>query len=365
MGRRVRRVVVVRQHLRKFSAMTTAHENLGSPWSRRWAVALACATFPLLWVGGLVTTTDAGMAVPDWPTTFGYNLFLYPLATWFFGPWDLFIEHGHRLLGAAVGLLTIGLLAAVWRKDDRPWMRWLAVAALALVIFQGILGGMRVRLDERTLAMLHGCTGPLFFALAVAMVVFTSRRWRHASDSASAQAEAGQRSSTSLVCRLAIVTAVLAYLQILLGAVLRHVPIAAEPETFAVALKFHLFMAAALTLHIVWLAWLVLRRLRTSKPLGGLAMMLIGLIVAQLSLGAGTWIVKFAVPEWAPAWISTGGAAIQDGGWLQTHVITAHVAVGSLLLGTSVALALYVNRLLPGRATSLHQSAARNWEAAV
>ena len=76
-----------------------------SPWPHRWAVVLACATFPLVWVGGLVTTTDAGMAVPDWPNTYGYNLFLYPWQTWLAGPWDLFVEHGHRLLGAAVGLL--------------------------------------------------------------------------------------------------------------------------------------------------------------------------------------------------------------------------------------------------------------------
>src|SRR5438105_1159735 len=88
-----------------------------SPWPHRLAVLLACATFPLLWVGGLVTSYDAGMAVPDWPTTFGYNPFLYPWATWIFGPWDLFIEHGHRLLGAVVGLLTIALAVALWRRD--------------------------------------------------------------------------------------------------------------------------------------------------------------------------------------------------------------------------------------------------------
>ena len=75
-----------------------------SPWPHRLAVLLVCATFPLIWVGGLVTTYDAGMAVPDWPTTYGYNLFLYPWQTWLAGPWDLFIEHGHRLLGSLGGL---------------------------------------------------------------------------------------------------------------------------------------------------------------------------------------------------------------------------------------------------------------------
>lgn len=157
--------------------MTSASQVARSPWPHRWAVVLACATFPLVWVGGLVTTTDAGMAVPDWPNTYGYNLFLYPWTTWLSGPWDLFVEHGHRLLGATVGMLTIGLLVSLWMGEERRWVRNLGFAALALVIFQGVLGGMRVLLDERTLAMLHGCTGPLFFSLAVAMVVFTSKAW--------------------------------------------------------------------------------------------------------------------------------------------------------------------------------------------
>ncbi|HEY7710462.1 MAG TPA: cytochrome oxidase assembly protein, partial [Candidatus Entotheonella sp.] len=147
-------------------------------WPHRWAVALACATFPLVWVGGLVTTTDSGMAVPDWPTTYGYNLFLYPLSTWLAGPWDIFVEHGHRLLGAIVGCLTIGLVVSLWRSESRTWLRWLGVAALLLVVSQGVLGGMRVVYDERSLAMFHGTTGPLFFAITVAMTVFTSRRWR-------------------------------------------------------------------------------------------------------------------------------------------------------------------------------------------
>src|SRR3954468_12199444 len=123
-----------------------------SPWPHRWAVALACATFPLVWVGGLVTTTKAGMAVLDWPSTYGYNLFLYPWQSWLAGPWDLFVEHGHRLLAASVGMITIGLLAVLYSREKRRWLRVLGFVALGLVIFQGVLGGMRVRLDERTLA---------------------------------------------------------------------------------------------------------------------------------------------------------------------------------------------------------------------
>jgi cytochrome c oxidase assembly protein subunit 15 len=275
------------------------------------------------------------MAVPDWPTTYGYNLFLYPLSTWFAGPWDIFVEHGHRLLGATVGILTIGLLVALWRSEKRSWLRWLGVAALVLVVSQGVLGGMRVRYDLRELAMFHGTTGPLFFALTVAMAVFTSSRW--------------QRAERNLTHRqvplLAVVTCVLIYLQIVLGAVLRHVPVDSEPGAFAVAARFHLVMAAIVSLHIFALAWLAWFRARGIQPLGGLAVTLTGLLGLQLLLGASTWIIKFAAPSWAPSWVSPARAAVQEGGWLQTHVITAHVAVGSLMLATSLALALYAVKL--------------------
>jgi cytochrome c oxidase assembly protein subunit 15 len=315
----------------------------GSPWPHRWAVVLACATFPLLWVGGLVTTTDAGMAVPDWPSTYGYNLFLYPWQTWLAGPWDIFVEHGHRLLGAGVGMITIGMLVALWRTEPRAWVRWLGACALGLVVFQGVLGGMRVVLDERTLAMLHGCTGPLFFALSIALVCVTSKGWRTAGLTTDSVQFSAIRS-------LAVVTCILVYLQIVLGAVLRHVPISTEPATFATAVRFHLFLATILSLHVILLVTTVLRRARHTHPLAGLSSILALLLVVQLTLGAGTWIVKFAVPTWATQWISLGDAAVRDGGWLQTHIITAHVAVGSLLLVTSLALALFALRLLPASA---------------
>ncbi len=146
-----------------------------SPWPFRMAVLLVCATFPLIWVGGLVTTYDAGMAVPDWPGTYGYNLLLYPWQSWLAGPWDLFIEHGHRLLGAMVGFIAIGLLVAAWRCDSRRWVRITAVIALGLVILQGLLGGQRVLLDDRRIAQMHGILGPMFFAFSAAITVWLSR----------------------------------------------------------------------------------------------------------------------------------------------------------------------------------------------
>jgi cytochrome c oxidase assembly protein subunit 15 len=256
-------------------------------------------------------------------------------------------------------MITIGLLAVLWRRDARPWMHWLGVAALALVIFQGVLGGLRVLLDERTLAMLHGCTGPLFFALTVAMAIFTSRRWSDTTGSAGVSA-----ASSVGVQRLAIVTAVLVYLQIVLGAVVRHVPIDSEPATFALAVRFHLFLAAILSLHIIALVWSVFRSARQIRPLSGLAGLLIGLLTLQLALGAGTWVVKFAAPAWVPQWASLGPLAVEEGGLLQTHVITAHVAIGSLLLVTTLALALYALRLL-AREVPAHTMPVGKLEAAV
>jgi cytochrome c oxidase assembly protein subunit 15 len=198
---------------------------------------------------------------------------------------------------------------------------------------------MRVRLDERTLAMLHGCTGPLFFAVAVALAAFTSRRWKEDSPKF-------ETSAAGIITILAFVTAVLAYLQILLGAVVRHVPVDAQPTTFVHAVRSHLFLAGILTVHILLLAGLVLTRARNVQPLARLVTALVGLVGLQLLLGAGTWIVKFAVPSWASGWVSTQPIAVQEGGWLQTHIITAHVAIGSLIFVTSLATALWSRRLL-------------------
>jgi cytochrome c oxidase assembly protein subunit 15 len=315
-----------------------------SPWPHRWAVALACATFPLVWVGGLVTTTDAGMAVPDWPNTYGYNLFLYPWQSWLAGPWDLFVEHGHRMLAATVGMITIGMLFVFLRLEPRNWVRGMGLAALGLVIFQGALGGMRVLFDERTLAMLHGMTGPLFFGLTVALVIITSQAWLMgaAGESHAITRSAGQ------IRTVATATAILAYLQIVLGAVLRHVPVDSQPTAFLTAVRFHLFLAGVLTLHVLLLVGLILSRAQHTRPLGRLAAILIALVILQLLLGVATWMEKYSTPAWASGWVSHSGTVIRDGGWLQTHIITAHVATGSAIFGTTIALALYAHRLLSG-----------------
>src|SRR5262245_56180575 len=106
------------------------------------------------------------MAVPDWPNTYGYHLWLYPWQSWLTGPFALFIEHGHRLFASSVGLLAIITLVSAYWCNARPAVKYLAVATLLGVILQGALGGLRVIEDRVQLARLHGCVGPAFFALA-------------------------------------------------------------------------------------------------------------------------------------------------------------------------------------------------------
>lgn len=309
-----------------------------SPWPHRWAWVLCCATFPLIWIGGLITTTDAGMAVPDWPGTYGYNLFLYPWRTWFFGPWDLFVEHGHRLFASGVGLLTIALLVVVWRNDQRPWLRKLAIAALALVIFQGVLGGLRVVLNERLLAMLHGSTGPLFFGLTAAIVAATAKP--PADDS-----QRGSRWVWLLPC--------LAYLQLVAGASLRHAPEESSFNTFALHVQAHLWGALLVTLAVLATAWIAWRR-PVGRARRRLATLLVFVVLAQVSLGVATWVTKYRLPDWAQsgvaadAWERVAGPGTMGpstvGGWGETHTVTGHSATGSLLLALAVAHAVTARR---------------------
>lgn len=309
-----------------------------SSWPHRWAVLLVCATFPLIWVGGLVTTYQAGMAVPDWPNTYGYNLFLYPWQTWLFGPFDLLIEHGHRLLGALVGLISIAAALAAWRSETRPAVRWLAWATVPAVIVQGVLGGLRVRMDQQVLALVHGCTGPAFFALAVALATVTSTRWRGAQPQPTA--DAGR------VQRLAVGAVVLAYLQIVIGANVRHVMAVGNRAWFQVAVVFHLLLAAALVGHVIGL-WQRTGALgEKGRLLRGPANWLAACLVAQVALGAATWVVNYGWPVWFRGFVWAESFTVSAESMSQALCTTAHVANGSLILGLSMCLALRAFRAL-------------------
>lgn len=316
----------------------TGETQIDNPWPRRLAVLLVCATFPLIWVGGLVTTTDAGMAFDDWPTTDGYVMFLYPVREWLFGSWDAMVEHGHRLLGMLAGIITIALAVAVWLCDRRVWMRWLSLAALALVIFQGVLGGFRVIQDQRQLALLHGCVGPAFFALAVTMAVFTSRLWKRPDTQAHSQAR--------LIHSFALLTVALSYAQLIIGAHMRHVPVDASPSSFRMLVIFHLFMAFIVAFHILSLVGIVIFCRHGKFSLSRPAWFLGGLLLLQLALGCATWVVKYAWPDWFSNFAFAARYTVVADSMSQTLIVTAHVATGSLILAAGTQLALRSLRLL-------------------
>src|SRR5688572_15362851 len=128
-------------------------------------------------MGGLVTSHGAGMSVPDWPNSYGYNMFTFPPSMWVGG---IFYEHTHRLMGTVVGMLSIVLCVCAWRVEPRRWVRWLATGVLGAVIVQGVLGGLRVVMVELDLAIVHACFAQAFFCLTGLMCVATSKWWLEA-----------------------------------------------------------------------------------------------------------------------------------------------------------------------------------------
>jgi cytochrome c oxidase assembly protein subunit 15 len=315
--------------------MSQQVENRGSIWPNCLAWLLVCATFPLIWVGGLVTTTDSGMAFRDWLTSDGTFFLFYD---WLSSAGEKFVEHGHRLLGATAGFLAIGLALVVTFAETRPWVKKFSYLILAAVVLQGVLGGARVVFDERTLALIHGCTGPLFFALCVAMVVFTSRWWSDVEPQAA-------NPNAKKIFRLAIVCACLAYAQLVVGAVVRHSPHMMGQliaTIFQVAVYFHLLLAILITAHVLLLAW---RCTRTGlQRMGGICLLM--MIGMQLLLGMGTWLVKYGLPGWAATWLGEMTFVNREADALQAAIITSHVAVGSLILALSVAIAIRLGRQL-------------------
>ncbi len=307
------------------TTLPNTHAPLRTP--HRLLAALVLVTFPLIWVGGLVTTYTAGMAVPDWPTTYGYNPFLYPWHKWVSGPFDLFVEHGHRLLAMLAGLLAILLVVAAWVKDAPRWLRWLAVAALAGVIAQGVLGGLRVVFDARQLAKIHGCVGPLFFAYCVALWELTGRRWQRA---------VAVRQAGTVATRVLMATTLgLAYLQLVLGAHVRHLPLSVDHRDFALAVGLHIIGAGALLLMPLVLALRARRHHADARALRRPISLLALLVTVQVALGCLTWLVNYGWPVWFDRWPWAAQFTIQVDSLLQSLTTTAHVATGSLILAVA------------------------------
>jgi cytochrome c oxidase assembly protein subunit 15 len=325
--------------------MTSSTDN---SWLHRFAILTAAATFCLIWVGGLVTSHGAGMAVPDWPTTYGYNMFFFPISKWVGG---VFYEHSHRLVASAVGLLTVVLAVWLWLKEQRRWLRWLGITALVLVVAQGILGGLRVTHMKDVLGVFHGTLAQIFFVLVSSIALFTSRWWRTAD-----LEKLPVYDSRRFRYVFGIVTGLI-LLQLMLGAAMRHqhaglaipdFPLAYGglwPDTdasavarynqargdvtalnpitsFQVGLQMaHRIGAVLILISVGWVAGVVWRRSRAAVAVNRLSLLWLGLILTQASLGAATiWTNKAA------------------------DIATAHVAVGALSLVTGAMLTLVASR---------------------
>ncbi|MGC1481002.1 MAG: COX15/CtaA family protein [Chthoniobacterales bacterium] len=288
------------------------------------------STFFLIALGGLVTSHEAGMAVPDWPTSFGYNMFALPFDRWTGG---VFWEHSHRVLASVVGLLTVILAVWIIVCDGRRWVKVLGVVAVIAVVIQGVLGGLRVTLIENQLGIFHGMLAQAFFLLLGVLVVVTSPAWLRGRWVVT-------RDAGGLRWEALAVTGLI-FLTLGIAATMRHAhaglsipdfPLAygqVLPDTSAAALdqinaeRFeqkekpttagliwlqmaHRFVAVLIAFGVGWLAW---RGGRVSRAVRLWTRVLVGMVIVQIVLGAFTiWTNKAA------------------------DVATAHMALGALTL---------------------------------
>lgn len=292
--------------------------------THRFAVLVAVCTLVLIFVGGLVTTTGSGLAVPDWPLSFGQ---VFPEMVG-----GVRYEHGHRLVAATVGLLTVVLALWLWRREPRRWVRRLGALAVATVILQGILGGITVLLLLPTaVSVSHAALAQIFLCLTVCLAVCTSRSWREN------RPRIEDARSPSLKTLTVIMTAAI-YGQILLGAVVRHTGSGlAIPDfplsyghiippifTRQILIHFaHRVGALAVTMLALWLALRIFRAYRSEKVLVRPVLFLLFVLAVQILLGIATiWTSRALIPT------------------------TLHVAVGALTLASSLYLTLRIHRIL-------------------
>jgi cytochrome c oxidase assembly protein subunit 15 len=293
-----------------------------------FAVFTACCTFLLIIAGALVTGNDAGLAVPDWPLSYG------SLTPPMIG--GIFYEHGHRMVASFVGFLTVILAFWLWKKDDRPFVRRLGWIALAVVVTQGILGGITVLFFlPAPISVMHACLAQAFFCIISSLALLTSESWKHSLSNVTDDVKGVS------MRQLSAWTVAAVYAQLILGAALRH---------SKAGLLWHILGAFVVTFLAIWTVARVYKYYATISELFRPAMILGILLAAQLSLGVGSYLVRLASRE-----------DVQPGA-LMVAVTTAHVATGAAVLVTSLLLTIQCRRLLipakvKQRATSVPQEA--------
>lgn len=304
-------------------------------WLHRFSQIVVGATFVLIFIGGLVTSTGSGLAVPDWPNTYGHFMFSYPLSGMVGG---IFYEHGHRMVASVVGVLTTILAIWLWFREPRRWVKWLGVIAFFAVLAQGILGGLTViYLLPTPISVLHGCLAQTFFCITIAIAMTTSRDWH-------AQSKAPDDGIKPRLQNIVLFTLFAVYGQLVIGAVMRHMgaglaipdfPLAfghliPPISTQAIAINFlHRLGAVLVTVSTIVTFLTIFRYHRNERMLLKPAITLMIAVTLQITLAALTiWSRKAPVPT------------------------TAHVATGAFILGTTFYLTMRVYILRPTEVAS-------------
>lgn len=292
------------------------------PWLSRFAYFVVAFTLALIFIGGMVTSLDAGMTVPDWPTTFGYNMFAFPISRWV---GLVFWEHSHRVVASILGILTTVLAVWIWLAESRRWLKGLGASAFVLVVIQGLMGGFRVTADSRVLAILHGCLAQVFLCLLVWIALALGSGWQRPAQEVSVR-------RLLKVRRWAWILTGAVFLQLLLGAIMRHLKAGLAIATFPPYGSFFPVIHNPLVdLHLTHRLWAI-------------AVSLIVIVVAAKVLRGPTRAVwQFVAPVlWLLLLVGIQilfGASII---WLARAPIptSLHVLNGAIILALSFALAI-------------------------
>lgn len=299
--------------------MSTPGKSIQVPYNHAhhvFAMFVACATLVVITAGALVTSNDAGLSVPDWPTSFGYLV----KVPHFVG--GVRYEWTHRMVAGS--LLTLTLTIAIWTLlvERRQWLRWLAVGAFFTVIAQAVLGGLTVLFFQPpVVSTAHATVAQTFFCIAVAIAVFTGRRWIEQQP----RVEFDTRRPSLFT--LTLLSIFVLYVQLILGGMFRHHGMSWWP---------HLLNAVIVSFVLAWTAVRALSVYSQIEAVRRPAILMLSLLIAQLCLGFTAFLTRVA-------W---GRDAVQPELPMVISTV-AHVAVGALLLATTVILAIQVWRHVP------------------
>lgn len=362
--------------------MTTAvGKPLGAersaPWLHWYTVFVALSIVVLICSGGLVTSNNAGLAVPDWPNSYGYNMFAFPVSRWVGA---VLLEHTHRLAATVVGTLTIVLTLLLALRERRRWVKNLGYAALGLVVLQGLLGGLRVVLVADWIGIFHGCVAQAFLALVSLIALVTSRWWQTLGAPDPRRPDPAALASLS---KKLLIVALLIYAQLALGAAMRHAHAGLSIPDFPKAYghwwpQVHRADLPALNAQRTEAlhqppTTLAQIHLQMTHRLN--AMLILGCILTAV---AAAWRRRRLMPD-ALRWLTTAGIALVASQitlgiytiWSNkaADIATAHVATGAGLLVWSVLAYAATQRwrtgIMPGAGVSAYRPAWQSVEVAV